>query len=191
VRLAISGSEFVIGIGARAALAALVAALLGVVMGLVRAGCAGKRPLPQEIDAAPADFAMEAVIIAPSASDWRERPRDFRPARYILRADGRLHAQIGPRSHERYPPFVTRLEPREIERLWRIVRDSGLLEEGNPIRVSASDEFTIPGRTNAEVSVSFLDEHWHFRTTLESGTPESAAVRRIVDRLAQEAFVEP
>lgn len=166
-------------------------ATLAVALAAATAGCAGKRPLPQEIDAAPPDFAMEAVIIAPSASGWQERPRDFRPARYILRADGRLHAQVGPRSHERYPPFVTRLQPREIERLWRIVRDSGLLEEGNPIRVSASDEFTIPGRTNAEVSVSFLDEHWHFRTTLESGTPESAAVRRIVDRLAQEAFVEP
>jgi len=153
------------------------------------ASCAAKRTPARAIDDAPADFSVHARVSA--VRDWNdETPIELRPSHYILEPGGTLRAAIGPGSEDQYPPFAARLQPNEVERLWRLVRDSGLLEEGNPIRVSASEQFTIPGRTNADMVVTFQGQRWRFRTTLEAGTPESAAVRRIVSQFAAEAHIQ-
>ena len=156
---------------------------------LAAAACAAKRTPARALDDAPYDFAVHARVSA--VRDWTDdTPIELQPSHYILEPGGALRAATGPGAQDRYPPFVTRLQPHEVERLWRLIRDSGLLEEDNPIRVSASEQFTIPGRTNAELVVTFQGERWRFRTTLESGTLESTAVRRIVNQLAAEAHVK-
>ena len=145
-------------------------------------------PLPEE---RPADFVLAATVYSPKSMERADLPRSLRPARYIVEADGVLRAAVGPGSETTtYPGQTRQLTPREFDTLWRIVRESGLLDAGSVWRVENPDEVTrASDRTTALVYVGYEGKRTTVRMLLDRSGAESVAAERLVDRLAELAWV--
>ncbi|MEM8782990.1 MAG: hypothetical protein AAGE65_09070 [Planctomycetota bacterium] len=68
---------------------------------------------------APPDFALQAAVY-PDAATPRDRPH-LRSAQHVVEADGTFRAAVGPGIHAgMLPPVTARLDPSELDRLWRL-----------------------------------------------------------------------
>jgi hypothetical protein len=140
----------------------------------------------------PRDFVLAATILAPQrATPATGLPRSLQPARYIVEADGCLRAAIGPGSDEKtFPPRSRQLTPRQADQLWRLVLDSGLLDPASPVRVDDPSAIERPAnRTLALIWVSYADTGATLRVPLDRSARESIAAERVLDRLAEWAWV--
>jgi hypothetical protein len=163
--------------------------------GALVAGCASRQrePDPMAFDAPPADFAIAATVYVPASdapAGSPPPPRALRPARYVLDPDLVLHAAVGPGLDEMsYPPQTRRLRQRDADRLWRIVRDSGLLEPGSPQRVAAPEVYRPrPDRATAVLTVSYAGERRSYRVVMEE-SGDSGPGREVVEELAELAWM--
>jgi len=145
-------------------------------------------PLPDE---RPADFVLAATVYSPRSMEKARLPRSLKPARYIIEADGVLRAAVGPGSAgTTFPGQTRRLTPAEFDSLWRMVRESGLLDPGSAWRVEDPGEITrASDRTTALVYVGYGGRRTTLRLLLDRSGPEAVAAERVVDRLAELAWV--
>lgn len=145
------------------------------------------RPLPDE---RPEDLSMAATVFAPRvALPDVELPRAFMPGRYIIEADGVLRAGQG--DGPAFPRRVRQLTPRQSDQLWRLVRDSGLLDEANPNRVSDPDSLVRSGdRTTALLYIAYAGNRATVRVAMDRSNADAFAAERIVDQLAELAWVK-
>lgn len=172
---------------------AVVAVMLGV---LAVGGCRSSSPAPPPAaeavpDERPKDFIFAATVYSPKSMREAALPRSLKPARYIIEADGVLRAAVGPGATvETYPGQTRQLTPRQFDSIWRLVRDSGMLDPGNPSRVD--DPETIqrePGRTTALVYIGYGERRTTLRIVLDRTSEGAASAEKVIDKLAELAWV--
>jgi hypothetical protein len=141
-------------------------------------------------DERPEDLAVAATVFSPRVPLPEDTlPRSLRPARYIIEADGVLRAAEGA-SAPAFPPRVRQLTPRQADQVWRLVRDSGLLDEGNPARLSDPETASRSGdRTTAMVFASYGGQRTTLRVLLDRSSQDAIAAERLVDHLAELSWV--
>jgi hypothetical protein len=159
-------------------------------------GCRSASPAPPPVAKAipedrPKDFIFAATIYSPKSMRDASLPRSLKPARYIIEADGVLRAAVGPGSTvETYPGQTRQLTPRQFDSLWRLVRDSGMLDPGNASRVD--DPETIqrePGRTTALVYIGYGESRTTLRIVLDRTGEGAVNAEKVIDKLAELAWV--
>lgn len=180
---------------ARGGVALVRRALLALagVAGLVAGASCGSASKAEAYGARPADFTLAATVFSPvtDAAQAEALARPLRPARYIIEADGVLRAAVGPgASTETYPPQTRRLNEAQLDGLWRLVTDGGVLEEGSVARVGNPDTYVPPrGRTVALIAVSHGGRRETVAAPLDRAGADAAAAARLVDRLAALAWL--
>jgi hypothetical protein len=167
--------------------AGVVAAFLG--------GCRSTPPPPPAPEPVPErrpeDFVLSATVMTPRDVEGVRLPRSLRPARYIVEADGVLRAAVGAGSTTMTFPAQTRqLTPAQFEGLWRQMRESGLLDAANPSRIEGPEEAVASREhTTALIYASYLGRRRTLRVLLDRGSAEALAAERLVDRLAELAWI--
>ncbi len=162
-------------------------------------GCSSTpRPIPEPEpivlpDVAPEDFALSITVISPASADdpIDDLPRAERPARYVVEPDGVLRAAIGPGATPRvYPRQTRQLDAARVQRLWRLVGETGLLEPGTLTRIDNTEIF-FPQRSRPTALVYIRQQGAgsHFAVRLPVGDAESAGVGQLIDELAELAWV--
>lgn len=118
-------------------------------------------------------------------------PRSLRPARYIVEADGVLRVSIGAgASTTTFPSQTRQLTPRQLDALWRQLRATNLLAQGNAARIEGPEEAKrAPDRTTALIYASFDGRRVQLRLLLDRGSDDAVAAERLVDRLAELAWI--
>ena|GEM_PF-1041520 len=174
----------------------LVLALAGcsTVDGPVLPGTEALLPPAERLDDAPRDFVLSVTVFNPAADERTPievLPRPVRPARYVVESDAVLRSAVGPGVRPgMHPPRTRQLAQRQVDQLWRAVRDSGLLEPAQPTRIESVETFLPPptGPT-AVVEVAVAGDRRAFSVPLDTGDAEAIAVRQLVDRLAALAWM--
>ncbi len=146
-------------------------------------------PLPET---RPADFVLAATVYSPKTMEGARLPRSLQAARYIVEADGALRAAVGAETEAKpFPGQTRRLTPGEFDALWRLVVESGLLDPGSAWRVDNPEEITrASDRTTVLLYVACEGRRTTLRLLLDRSGPDAVAAERIVDRLAQWAWVK-
>lgn len=150
---------------------------------VVVAGCSGKRVDPVMLREAPSDLAVDVMVFG---EDGPRVVRSRRPARYLLETGGVLRAEVGTTQPRRvYPGVTRRLTSGQVDGVWRLLSESGLLAEESTGRVSG-EGVTRPsrGQTTALVTARYAGVTRSFRATLGEGGDDSRRAEEIVDRLA-------
>ncbi|MBX3365208.1 MAG: hypothetical protein KF866_10615 [Phycisphaeraceae bacterium] len=163
-------------------------ALCGTLLG----GCAA--PITRvEPGAIPADFALAVVVYSPEhdATVVAAMPRPMRPARYILEPDRLLRASLGPGADVHlFPPPTRRLDGAQMQRLWEMAEQSGLLREGHPHRVPSEQGFASEfGRPIALITITRMGQRASAAIPLDAGDADAQAALLLVDHLAEWAWV--
>lgn len=158
-------------------------------LALVLAGCHTALPDPASLADRPHDFVLAATVYAPAPADGAT-PRARRPARYIVEADATLRTSIGQGSGaDTFPPPTRVLSTRQSDRLWALLRDSGLLEPGNRYLLPAPVT-EAPGTLAAAIDVTYRGGRAHLLVPLDGADAESLAAERLVDELAALSWIE-
>lgn len=128
---------------------------------------------------APQDFGLEVVLHAASGNE------QIHPARFTVGPDGSLRAAFGPAAPtQAYQPLVRRLTRRNMDQLWRLVRDSGLVDEANPAKLGPGDSAQpAPGRAAAIVRIGYAGRHETLRIYLDRVGEDSDAAMALIERL--------
>jgi hypothetical protein len=140
----------------------------------------------------PADFTLAMTVYSPASPRVAATlPRALRPARYIVEPDGSLRAASGPAARAAtFPPLARTLTPRQMDQVWRLVRDTALLDPANPARVE--DPLTLelsPSHTTATLYIAFADRRTSLRLLLDRGSADALSAEQIADHLAALAFL--
>ncbi len=162
-------------------------------------GCSSAPPQKEEPEPvvlperAPEDFTLAVTVMGPAATpeEIDAEPRAERPARYIVEPDGVLRAAVGPGATPRvYPGQTRQLTADQVERVWRLVVNTGLLEPGTLTRIESTETF-FPRRERATALIYVRErgEARHFAVRLPVGDVESAGVVQLVDEIAGLAWV--
>lgn len=158
-----------------------------------RAGTATSVSLPEQ---APEDFALSVTVATPDPNrDPSTLARWQRPARYIVEPGGSFRASVRPGARvDAYPPPIRTLSRAQIETLWASVRaDSWMSEPPAGSKAVASPEVeTMPPeiqRRSALVWISAAGMRRGVVVPLAAGSPESDAAARLIDQLAELAWV--
>jgi hypothetical protein len=169
----------------------VVLSLLAVLM-LAVAGCRA----PASGATRPAGLTIGATVRAPAGADpggTVRPPRELRPARYHLETDSWLRVATGPvlaTPAAGFPPKVRRVTPQQADQIWLLVRDAGLHVPDHP---GNREDFTPPPPHPTLTSAVF-EVTTDFRprmivVLLDGATPESAAAKLLLDRLADLAWI--
>ncbi len=152
------------------------------------ASCASRPTAPYLAEDSPSDFTLEITV---RSSRTGEVPRALRAGRYILEPGGALRASVGQgATHGTYPPRSADVDPIEVERIWRLVRDSGLLIESSPYAISTpEDAWNSATRAMAVVTIVKQGQRSSFVVPLEDPNPTPRNIAVVVDRLARLAGV--
>jgi hypothetical protein len=152
------------------------------------AACVGA-PDPLEYERAPADFTLDITVQGPAEPTL---PRAQRPARYIVEPDGVLRVGVGEGvSEDYYPPQTRQLTHNNVDRLWRLIRDSSILAPDNPDRIRPGRPLGMAQpRPAAQIIVTFGGTTNYFRVLLDGETPGSESGLRLIDHLAGLAWIE-
>jgi len=161
------------------------------------AGCAGTPPAPvpsadQPLER-PSDLALGVTVFSSSipgaAAGSVERWR--RPARYIVEPDGMLRAALGPGARtDTYPPATRRLDPAQMDLLWRLLVETGLTDPEHPDLIDSATAYT-PSGTGPEALIAMSASGGYQAVSIELATTtrEAASARRLVDQLAEMAWI--
>lgn len=166
---------------------------------LALAGCSSTpvvKPEPEPAalpERAPDDFALSVTVMGPATepAEIDATPRPERPARYIVEPDGVLRAAIGPGATPRvYPGQTRQLTTGQVQRLWRLASNTGLLDGDTLAKVDNTETF-FPSRerTTAMVYIRQGGVGQSFAVRLPVGDAESPAVEQLIDQLASLAWV--
>lgn len=161
--------------------------------GTTRAGTTDSVSLPEQ---APEDFALSVTVATPDPNrDPSTLARWQRPARYIVEPGGSFRASVRPGARvDAFPPPIRTLSRAQIETLWASVRaDSWMSEPPAGSKAVASPEVeTMPPeiqRRSALVWISAAGMRRGVVVPLAAGSPESDAAARLIDQLAELAWV--
>jgi hypothetical protein len=140
-------------------------------------------------DKRPSDLMVAATVLGPvreGAASGGGSGRVSGPARYIIEADGCLRAARDVAAGATtFPGRTKQLAAAEVDRLWRQLAASGLLERDAPGRMEGPEEALIPGpRPVALIYVSWDGKRQTVRVVLDRSTPEAMEAERVVERLA-------
>lgn len=156
-------------------------------------GCSSApAPVVREAEAAPGprpqDFTLAMTVYAPAAAG--ALPRSLRAGRYVVEPDGSLRAGLGERAAA-YPARTRQLTPGEMDQLWRLVRESALLDPDSPARVEDPGSIAVsPGRAMATVYIAGAGARRTLRVLLDRSSATAVSAERVADRLAEWAWVE-
>ena len=147
-------------------------------------------PDPGALAARPSDFVLAATVyLPPEAPTPRARAR--RPARYILEADLRLRTATGRGADEQtYPPPTRTLTRAQADRVWELLRDSGLLEPGNPYLRPSPASGAEGDAPAAGLFVTYSGGRAHLLVPLDAADAESIAAERLIDELAARSWLD-
>lgn len=160
-------------------------------------GCRSK-PLPRPTstpvvipDDRPPDLALAATVFSPRVPlPTAQLPRSLKPARFIIEADGVLRSAQGAQSPD-FPPRARQLTPRQMDQIWRLIRDTGFLNEGNPARIEDPSGTVRSGdRTTAMIYITYSGRRVTLRFLLDRSTQDAVQAEQLIDRLAELAWVE-
>ena len=77
-----------------------------------------------------------------------------------------------------------------MDQVWRLVRDSELLDPDNPARVDDPSSIAVsPDRVMATVYMSGAGRRRTLRVLMDRGSPTAMAAEQLADRLAEMAWV--
>ena len=143
-------------------------------------------PLPS---GRPADFTVAASVYAPPRARPADLPRSLREGRYVMESHGSLRYGAGERALP-FPGRTRQLSPHQMDQLWRLVRDSGLLDPEHPAVVENPGSIAAsPDRGMAVIYVVFGGERRTLRVLLDRTGAGATEAERIIDRLAELAWV--
>jgi hypothetical protein len=171
----------------------LVAGML-LVLASLSVGCSSspapvrraEAPAPQ---ARPNDFTLAMSVYAPAGTQESKLPRSLKPGRYVLEPDGALRGGSGAKAPA-YPPIARQLTPEQMDQIWRLVRDSELLDPDNPARVDDPSAISVsPDRVMATVYLAAAGTRRSLRVLMDRGSPTAMAAEQLADRLAEMAWV--
>jgi hypothetical protein len=152
-------------------------------------GCRATLPNPASLAERPDDFVLSATVFTASPPE-PGTPRARRPARYIVEADETLRTATGQGSgRDTFPPPTRTLTAGQMERLWVIVRESGLLEPGNRYLL-ASPARGASDPVAAAIDIAYRGGRAHLLIPLDGADAESIAAERLVDELAALSWIE-
>jgi hypothetical protein len=137
----------------------------------------------------PPDFTLAMTVYAPAGTRPGQLPRSLKPARYIVEPDGALRADARTKSVP-YPPMSRRLAPEQMDQLWRMLRESALLDPANPARVDDPAGVAPADRSLATVYISYFSTRRTLRIPLDRSSETALAGERLADRLAEWAWIE-
>ncbi|MBX3376011.1 MAG: hypothetical protein KF678_03290 [Phycisphaeraceae bacterium] len=142
-------------------------------------------------DERPPDLAIAATVFSPRVPlPASNLPRSLKPGRYIIEADGVLRSAQGAQAPD-FPPRTRQLTPRQMDQLWRLIRDAGFLNEGNPAIIDDPAGTVRSGdRTTAMLYVSYGGRRVTLRHLLDRSTPDAVQAELFIDRLAELAWVD-
>lgn len=159
---------------------------------LTALGACSSRPDLRTLDAAPKDFTLD-VTVYPATGRARADASDAGrlPARIILEPGGGLRAAAGAVVSDRtVPPQSRLLSPEEVDRAWRLVRESGLLDPDSAARIAGPREFSPRADApSALVCISAAGTRDFYRVALVGASPEAAAMQRLISRLGSLAYL--
>lgn len=138
----------------------------------------------------PADFSLGLTIVAPPPT--AQTARAAVPARYIVQSDWLLRASTSEPTELAFPALTRQLSHQQARQLWWELRDSGLLDAERPPDFSSVPPVPAAGSPPAYIVSTTIAGRTR-RLVLgaaDATSAESAAARRLADRLATLAWVE-
>jgi hypothetical protein len=166
---------------------------------------------PATVDSwqAPEDFWLSVTVTGPvreSMSAYDALPRALRPARYVVEADRVLRAAVGPgASVESFPAETRRLTSDEVTQLYRLAGETGLLDADHPNLVGSVPVPKVIEKPSSNAEMPEQDPRTMYIITLHAGgkrrtllmeasprgTQDSRQAARVVDWLANKAWMKP
>lgn len=164
---------------------------------VMTSGCGSSRHAVQPVATPPpterpADLAVAVTVFSPRKPlPPSTLPRSLKPGRYILEADGVLRAsRAAVPDAAGFPPRARQLSPRQQDQVWRVIRDSGLLEGDNPNQINDPESAARSGdHTTALIYVAFQGRRSTLRILLDRSGADAVAAERIIDRLAELSWI--
>lgn len=162
-------------------------------VGLARADETSSIAEPSLSDEMPADFTLSITVVAPGVDETAltTLTRAEKPARYIVEPDSVLRAASGPGATPMVFPGQTRtLNEAQLRRIWRLVRETGLLDSGSITQIPTTETFfPPPGRSTALISITANGQVRAFAVRLPVGDPPSVATTQLIDAVAELAWI--
>lgn len=115
--------------------------------GVLAASCASRPADPARFAAAPPDFTLSVTVLSPARSiaEADRLPPRSRPACYLVEPDGAFRVAVGPAASPTvFPPLARRLTREQVDRVWSLARDAGVLDADHPGRVQNVETFVRP-----------------------------------------------
>lgn len=171
-----------------------------ILLGLtLAAGCAsapGPTVEPVATLSAPAGLTVRAEVHVRDTATARR----FVSGVYLLEPDGTFRVAQrasspppGPMPDPpAYPPILRRLNPSEVDRIWRLIGPTSLADPNNPERIAPQLAW-IPDRTRSVALIDIRDHHGtrRFAIALSGATPGANDARPLLDRLQALAWRAP
>lgn len=166
------------------------------------ASCAAPSPsMHDPLEAAPADFYIDATVLAKPASRSpnaakviQSAPVHLRPARYVLFADGTLrHAfdTTGEKGGNWLPPITRILTREQTADVWALADQLGLTRiESSDAIVNAALLSAEPGQRVICIDFRGSGRRWMFIRAASLDEPPDAAVAKLVQRLAELSWAD-
>lgn len=131
----------------------------------------------------PDDF---GVLLTVYPTEHRTEP-SLRPARYAVEPDGLLRAEVGNGvATQGFPPIARRLEPSELDTVYALTRDSGILADG-AVRVPGTGVYEQP--ESGAVSVLEISINNRVRA-YELPVDQNASVTPLIRELARLSWLD-
>jgi len=115
--------------------------------GALAAACASRPADPARFASAPPDFTLSVTVLSPARSiaDADRLPPRVRPACYLVEPDGAFRVAVGPAASPTvFPPLARHLTREQVDRVWSLARDAGVLDADHPGRVQNVETFVRP-----------------------------------------------
>lgn len=166
----------------------------------ILAGCAsspGPTVEPAATLAAPAGLTIRAEVYV---RDTQAAQR-FVSGVYLLEPDGTLRVDSQPRPAQQdvpmptpaaYPPILRRLNPSEVDRIWRLIGPTSLADTNNPERIEPQQVWIPdPRRSVALIDIRDHNGSRRFVVSLLGATPTANDARPLLERLQALAWRTP
>ncbi|MBC6954428.1 MAG: hypothetical protein DYG93_10785 [Leptolyngbya sp. PLA2] len=156
--------------------------------GVLAASCASRPVDPARTASAPPDFTLSVTVLssARSIAETDRLPPRSRPACYLVEPDGSFRVAVGPAASPKvFPPLARTLTREQVDRVWSLARDAGVLDADHPGRVQNVETFVRPAgnATVALVYAGFAGSQRHVAVALDGDHAEPAALVPLIDEL--------
>ncbi|HRQ73199.1 MAG TPA: hypothetical protein PLU35_09245 [Phycisphaerales bacterium] len=156
--------------------------------GVLAASCASRPADPERFTSAPADFTLSVTVLSPARSmaEVDRLPPRARPACYLVEPDGAFRVAVGPAASPTvFPSLARQLTREQVDRVWSLARDAGILDADHPGRVQNVETFVRPAgdATVVLLYAGFAGSQRHVAVALDGAHADPAAVAPLIDEL--------